>query len=161
MPAGKKDSAGRGQNGKPSNIPASPIICADPSLIGNRSGFRTDSAISNNRLGQERVLQPWVPDANDVADGSLENMGGNSSTQGWDQFAHNEKHFGVKSDYDENMYTTAINKNHPQYQQRLAQAEKKAREIERSAATTAHVAEERVMDYVSGKDNANDNEEDK
>jgi PAB1-binding protein PBP1 len=38
-------------------------------------------------------------------------------------------------------------------------ADKKAREIERSTATTAHVAEERVMDHAGGDDNGD--EEDK
>lgn len=126
---------------------------------GNRSGFRTDTAISNGRFGGQRVLQPWVPDKNDTFDGSLEKT--SSSGAAWDQFAENERLFGLKTDYDENIYTTAINKDHPQYRERIAAAEKKAREIERSAAMTAHVAEERVMDYSGGKDRTDDNEEDK
>lgn len=163
MPAGKKDSAGRGQNGLSPVSSRSQKLCIDFALLGNRPGFRTDTAISNNRPGNERVLQPWVPDADDLADGSLEKSTNNSNNnKPWDQFAANEKLFGVQSDYDENMYTTSINRNHPQYRERIAQAERKAREIERSTATTAHVAEERVMDYVSsGKDNGDDNEEDK
>ena len=77
----------------------------------------------------------------------------------WDQFAENERRFGLKTDYDENIYTTAIDKSHPQYKQRLAEAEKKAREIERSAATNSHVAEERVADNVGGDDNGLDEED--
>lgn len=84
-----------------------------------------------------------------------------SSSGAWDQFAENEKRFGLKSDYDENMYTTVIDRSHPKYKERMAAADKKAREIERSAALTAHVAEERVMDYSGGKGRADDNEEDK
>ena len=128
------------------------------SNIGNRGGFRTDTAISNSKFGSERTLQKWMPDANDTFDGSLENS---SSGGAWDQFAENERLFGLKTDYDENIYTTAINKNHPQYRERIAAAERKAREIERSAAATSHVAEERVMDYVGGKGQADENEEDK
>jgi PAB1-binding protein PBP1 len=79
----------------------------------------------------------------------------------WDQFAANEKLFGLKTDYDENIYTTAINKTHPHYRERMAAAEKKAKEIERSAAVTAHVAEERVMDYAGGGATGEENEEDK
>lgn len=130
----------------------------DSDDIGNRSGFRTDTAISNNRFGNERVLQPWVPDAKDALDGSLEKSSGSG---GWDQFAENERLFGVKTDYDENIYTTAIDRSHPQYRERVAAAERKAREIENSTATTAHVAEERVMDYVAGNDKGTENEEDK
>lgn len=126
--------------------------------LGTRSGFRTDTAISNSRHGNERVLQPWVPDASDTVDGSLEKS---ASSGSWDQFAANERLFGLKTDYDENIYTTAINKSHPQYREKVAAAERKAREIERSAPTTAHVAEERVMDYVGGNENDDDNEEDK
>ncbi|KAF4984634.1 hypothetical protein FZEAL_210 [Fusarium zealandicum] len=144
MPLPKKDGiAGGGAGGKQN---------------GNRASFRTDSAISNNRFGNERVLQPWQPDASDATNGSLE-QSNNSQKKTWDQFAENEKLFGLKTDYDENIYTTAINKSHPQYRERMAAAERKAREIERSAPTTAHVAEERVMDYVGGEDGGD--EEDK
>ena len=124
---------------------------------GNRAGFRTDTAISNSRFGNERVLQPWVPDANDIADGGLESS---SNSGPWDQFAANERLFGLKTDYDENIYTTAIDRSHPQFRERIAAAERKAKEIERSAPTTAHVAEERVMDYT-GTGGEDDNEEDK
>jgi PAB1-binding protein PBP1 len=41
----------------------------------------------------------------------------------------------------------------------MAAAERKAREIERSAATTSHVAEERVMDYIGGDDRGADEED--
>ena len=57
------------------------------------------------------------------------------------------------------MYTTSINKSHPQYRERMAAADRKAREIERSTAATSHVAEERVMDFISGGSDRNDDEE--
>ncbi|KAK2071471.1 hypothetical protein P8C59_005893 [Phyllachora maydis] len=122
---------------------------------GGRS-FRTDTAISNARPGAERVLKPWVPDSNDNFDGSLESS---TTKEPWDQFATHEKMTGKTSDYDANIYTTRIDKTHPQYQQRLAAADRVAREIEGSAPTTAHVAEERVMDCVGG--NEHQDEEDK
>lgn len=99
-----------------------------------------------------------MPDSNDAVDGSLEKS---TASGHWDQFAENERLFGLKTDYDENIYTTAINKSHPQYRERIAAAERKAREIERSVPTTAHVAEERVMDYAPGNDQSGENEEDK
>lgn len=77
----------------------------------------------------------------------------------WDQFAENEKRFGVTTDYDENIYTTAIDKSHPQYKQRLAEADRKAREIERSVTTNSHVAEERIADNLGGNDNGLDEED--
>jgi hypothetical protein len=145
MPGAKRDgpAAGGRADSRPQN--------------GARANFRTDTAISNNRFGNERTLQPWVPDASDALDGSLET----TSSGPWDQFAENARLFGLKTDYDESIYTTTINKSHPQYRERVAAAEKKAREIERSVATTAHVAEERVMDYVQGNDQGGENEEDK
>ena len=124
--------------------------------IGTRGGFRTDSAISNNRAGQERTLQRWVPDLPDAQDGGLERT---SNTGGWDQFEANEKLFGLKTDYDENIYTTRIDKSHPQYKERMAAADRKAREIEGSTPTTAHVAEERIMDFVGGDDKKGDEED--
>ncbi|KAH8897776.1 hypothetical protein GQ53DRAFT_450566 [Thozetella sp. PMI_491] len=129
---------------------------ADAKANGNRSSFRTDAAISNSRAGAERVLKPWVPDASDETDGSLEKPSGGGH---WDQFAENERLFGLKSDYDESIYTTTIDRSHPQYKERMAAAERKAREIERSTTNNAHIAEERIMDFVGGKDNGD--EEDK
>ena len=129
-------------------------------LLGNASSFRTDSAISGARSQGERPLQRWVPDAPEDVDGSLDSLRTKSSTGvGWDQFAENSRLFGLTTDYDENIYTTTIDKSHPQYKQRLAEADKKAREIERSVATNSHVAEERVTDNVGGNDNGLDEED--
>lgn len=130
---------------------------ADAKANGSAGGFRTDTAISSGRPGGERTLQRWMPDdAPSDMESSLEQT---SSGRPWNQFEENERRFGLTSDYNENMYTTAINKNHPQYQARLAAADKKAREIERSAPVTSHVAEERVMDYVGGDDHGADEED--
>lgn len=84
------------------------------------------------------------------------------STSGrtWDQFAVNERQFGIKTTYDENIYTTPIDKSHPQYKERFAKAEKTAKEIEGSATTTAHHAEERQMNF-SGDNDVGDDEEEK
>ena len=132
-------------------------------VVGNRVGFRTDAAISNSRYGQERVLQRWVPDASDAIDGSLEKSSGVGGSGGaWDQFAENERLFGLKTDYDENYYTTSINRSDPRFNERMSAADRKAREIERSEASTAYVAEERQVDFTaSGKDDGGENEEDK
>ncbi|KAK3321172.1 hypothetical protein B0T19DRAFT_260357 [Cercophora scortea] len=116
---------------------------------GSRSSFRTDAAISNSRPGADRALKPWIPDSVGEVDMSLERS---ANTGTWDQFAENERLFGLKTDYDESIYTTTIDKSHPQYKDRMAAADRKAREIERSTAATAHVAEERIMDNVGGDD---------
>lgn len=89
----------------------------------------------------------------------MESTNRSSRSGGWDQFEENERRFGLKTDYDENIYTTKIDKSHPQYKQRLAQAEKKAREIERSATTNSHVAEERIRDNLTADDKGGDEED--
>ncbi len=137
--------------------------CALPLLTdiqGNRSGsFRTDAAISSTRPAGERTLQRWVPDGGSPdVEGGLER----SSSHGhWDQFAENERRFGIRTSYNEDYYTTPLDKSHPQYAQRLAAAEKTAREIERSAPATSHVAEERVMDFSGTNNDQGGDEEDK
>lgn len=130
-----------------------------PLLLGNAS-FRTDSAISGGKIQGERTLQRWVPDGPDDTDMSLESSHMKSSSGAvWDQFAENKRRFGLTTDYDENIYTTTIDKSHPQYKQRLAEADKKAREIERSVATNSHVAEERIADNLNANDNGVDEED--
>ncbi|CAG8983425.1 hypothetical protein HYALB_00000594 [Hymenoscyphus albidus] len=119
---------------------------------GAQNGFRTDSAISGSKIQGERTLQRWVPDAPEEIDGSLES-GKPSSGPAWDQFA------GTQTDYDENIYTTKIDTSHPHHQQRIAYADRKAREIERSVATNSHVAEERIADHVKADSNGLDEED--
>lgn len=96
---------------------------------------------------RERELQRW-----DAGEGeSLEDMALDSGgATGWDQFATNERMYGVQSTYDENIYTTAIDRSNPQYKQREAQAARIAREIEGSSAADAHIAEERRRDADRG-----------
>ncbi|OAF59473.1 hypothetical protein VC83_03758 [Pseudogymnoascus destructans] len=124
----------------------------------NGNGFRTDSAISGNRQQGERVLQPWVPDENIPVNMALESTG-KQSGGGWDQFAVNERLFGLKTDYDETIYTTAIDKSHPEYSKRYAAADRKAREIENSVANNRHVEEERVADNLAVDDSGLDEED--
>ena len=110
-------------------------------------GFRTDTAISGNRFHGERELQPWVPDSS-IPDTSLESAG-NHKVGGWDQFAANERMFGLTTDYNEEIYTTAIDKSHPDFKRRMQNADRLAREIENSAVKHRHVAEERIRDNLS------------
>lgn len=120
---------------------------------GSSAVFRTDSAISGNRYQSGRTLEAWVPDENIETDMSLESGRNKSSTGGaWNQFEVNERLFGLTTDYDENIYTTAIDKSHPDYIKRYAEADRKAREIESSVANNSHVAEERVVDNLTVDD---------
>lgn len=54
----------------------------------------------------------------------------------------------MKSDYDEAIYTTSIDRSNPLYKQRAAAAERIAREIESGSAMNAHMAEERGLEMA-------------
>ena len=69
----------------------------------------------------------------------------------WDQFKANEKLFGLKSDYDENIYTTTIDRSNPSYREREARAQRLAQEIEGSSTSNAHVREERGIIEKDGE----------
>lgn len=68
-------------------------------------------------------------------------LGSESSTK-WDQFETNKRLFNVKSSFNEDAYTSKIDysKLTPQM---MAEAERKAREIESSTSTNMHMQEER------------------
>lgn len=90
---------------------------------------------------------------------SLESSNNQSNGGAWDQFAVNERLFGVKTDYDENIYTTVIDKSHPEYSKRYAAADRKAREIENSVTNNRHVEEERIKDNLTVDDSGLDEED--
>lgn len=126
-------------------------------LEGNRPGFQTDSGISGGRFGDKRELQRW--DAGDAANDSIGGLEDSTDSKKWDQFAVNAAKFGVQSDYDENLYTTKIDRSRPDYNDRVARAERLARKIEGSVATSSHAAEERVMDHTGAADDGRDEED--
>lgn len=80
---------------------------------------------------KERELHKWAPaedeNALGLVEGDLESSGGGS----WDQFAANEKLFGLKTDFDEELYTTALNRSAPGYKDREKRAIKMANEIQK------------------------------
>ena len=113
------------------------------------SGFRTDAAISNVASASQRPLERWQPDApsnTSGMSGSLEQSALPilTTTGGqWDQFAANERMFGLKSSYKEEFYTTRLDRSHPDYEKRYREAESIAREIESKVSSNPHLAEER------------------
>jgi len=113
--------------------------------------FRTDTEISRaNHQKRERELQAWQPDpvadppngaspvplsvpnssnnlaafqrSDDVTFGP--NVGGT-----WDQFAANERLFGVTTQFDEDLYTTKLDRSAKDFKERERRAEKIAQEI--------------------------------
>lgn len=96
-------------------------------------------------LPRERDLQAWVPSgetaahtgtllddetfgssANGGAQGANANGNGNAN---WDQFSANEQLFGVKASFDEDVYTTKLDRNAPDFKERERRAAKIASEI--------------------------------
>ncbi|KAL4809706.1 hypothetical protein BDV18DRAFT_83842 [Aspergillus unguis] len=110
---------------------------------GAATGFRTDADISGNLAMRERTLQRWEPATDDSVDMSLEST--SSATKTWDQFETNARLFGATSSYNEDMYTTRIDRSDPTYKQKEAEAARIAREIENSDVDNAHVREERGL----------------
>ena len=95
-------------------------------------------------LRAERELHRWQPDESpEVGHGLVDTAP--SPSQGWNQFEANERLFGVKSDFDENLYTTKLDRDHPEYQRRAAAAARIAAEIEGQISHNSHVAEERGL----------------
>jgi len=133
---------------------ASLRLCA-PAPTAATEEFATDAAIGAKRTGRAgRALVAWQPEEGDApaphlslsSDAAPARGGGGGRSGGaqpaWDQFAANNAAFGVVSTFDENLYTTVLDKS------KLsgisdAEAERLAREIEGKATKNFHLAEER------------------
>ena len=125
---------------------------------GSKEGFRTDAEISSQQNNKGRDLvsagNAWTAGGNnsraDALIGSLESgprkTAATAPLRGsigeWDQFRANEELFDVVATFDENMYTTELDKSALD-RNKLKEAEKLAREIESTTSTNMHVAEER------------------
>lgn len=121
-----------------------PVAGATPS---GSDTFRTDTDISgaaSGPAGEGRTLQQWSGGAAPAVDarmsGALE-AGGKSGS--WDQFATNERLYGVKTNFDEDLYTTKLDRSGKDFRERERKANQIAQEILSGGTTNAHVAEER------------------
>ncbi|XP_022152629.1 polyadenylate-binding protein-interacting protein 3-like isoform X2 [Momordica charantia] len=102
-----------------------------------------DSFISQSRnVEAERELKPWIPDDDDPQFPELDNIFDGPWNRSWDQFEANEKLFGVKSTFDEEIYTTKLERG-PQTRELEKEASRIAREIEGEDTEDLHLAEER------------------
>ncbi|XP_047962949.1 polyadenylate-binding protein-interacting protein 3-like isoform X2 [Salvia hispanica] len=103
----------------------------------------TDSCISQSQhVDAGRELERWVPDEDDPGCPELENIFDGPWNRGWDQFEVNKTLFGVKSTFDEELYTTKLDRG-PQTRELEREALKIAREIEGEQTLDLHLAEER------------------
>jgi len=125
--------------------------------LPNGETFRTDADISQRKGGgRERELQQWSAGP-DVALSTDDDTFGPLNNTSWDQFAVNEKLFGVKTNFDENLYTTKLDRSAADFKERERQAQRIANEIIGSATNNPHIAEERNLNV----DDSGVNEEDK
>ncbi|WVQ82046.1 hypothetical protein IAT38_004174 [Cryptococcus sp. DSM 104549] len=123
-----------------------------------RRNFQTDTDISRSTGPTERELKPWTPDGIEhhgpspgPSNGAPANGGkvndfdtfGATKSIPWDQFETNERLFGAKTDFKEEMYTTKLNRTGADFKKREKDAERVAAEIMGQTAKNAHVAEER------------------
>ena len=109
----------------------------------------TDVGISRGmgRKGGGRELEPWKPEAEDMAlTVDLESTSSGSGRK-WDQFQTNREKFGVEGRFDESLYTTKLEK---PSREREREATELAREIESQGARNAHQAEERGLELPPG-----------
>lgn len=115
----------------------------------NYGVLQTDREIGalNKKGSNEQDLVPWnFGDSSSLVSGSesLDDMTlDDYKSEGWDQIAVNREKFGVKCTYDEEIYTTHLDKEAPEYEERNARAAAIAREIESESSTNIHVLEDR------------------
>ncbi|KAL8242719.1 hypothetical protein R6Q59_013021 [Mikania micrantha] len=102
-----------------------------------------DSNISQSRhVDLERELEPWVPDDDNIECPELDDTFDHHWHRGWDQFEANATLFGVKSTFNEELYTTKLDRG-PQTRELEKEALRLAREIEGEDTQDLHLAEER------------------
>jgi PAB1-binding protein PBP1 len=103
------------------------IVSIELNESQSRGQFQTDTAISNKPQSQKRrELVAWVPED----DGNGADLSFSSNGASWDQFAVNEKKFGVTTDFNEDIYTTKLDKSASDFKTKEARAARLAREIE-------------------------------
>lgn len=118
----------------------------------SNGGIGTDSAISKKKgeFGKERELHRWLPETEEVPGLSTSDL---SSASQWDQFATNEKLFGLKTDFNEEFYTTKLDRNSAHIRANEANAERIAKEIMMaSTGGNVHLAEERGQKFEGYED---------
>ncbi|KAG0152245.1 hypothetical protein CROQUDRAFT_650350 [Cronartium quercuum f. sp. fusiforme G11] len=148
--------------------------------VGSFGGFKTDAETSGpngNQNVREKQLQTWQPSSGTTLDddgmnteehgledslfpkteaGSTQNR--RTFDKPWDQFEANEKLFGTRTDFDEEIYTTKLDRTAKDFKERERKAEALAREIMTSSSSNPHVQEERGL---MNADDSGMNEEDK
>ncbi|XP_010273958.1 PREDICTED: polyadenylate-binding protein-interacting protein 4-like isoform X2 [Nelumbo nucifera] len=112
-----------------------------------RQDIMTDSLISQSQVVEvERELEHWTPDEDGPQCPELESIFDNPWNRNWDQFEANKSLFGVKSTFNEEFYTTKLERG-PHMRELEREATRIAREIENEETHDLHLAEERGLNF--------------
>jgi len=111
----------------------------DRNLVAAGSAW-TSGAPSSNRSSTSRADALLEAGSNRKGVASQAGLGGNIGE--WDQFQANKELFNVRADFDENLYTTELDKSTIDAS-KIQRAERLAREIEKTTSGNIHIAEER------------------
>lgn len=116
-----------------------------PKVPGNdkRKDLLIDSAITRYHYLEERELERWAPDGGDSECIELEKYD-RKGNRSWDQFETNAALFGVKTTFNEEIYTTKLERG-PHMRELEKHASRIAREIEGEDTRDIHLAEERGL----------------
>lgn len=92
--------------------------------------FKTDIDISQKKAnaGRERELQAWLPD-HDLPPLGADDTFGTSGNTAWDQFTVNEQLFGITGGFNEEEYTTKLDRSAADFKERELKAQRIAAEI--------------------------------
>ena len=110
-----------------------------------KGNFETDFDISKKKkpkLGKKNLIHYKINEGEEIYTDSLED----NTNEKWDQFEINKMKYNVKSTYDENNYTTTLDKKNISNEQKN-KAEKIIKEIMRDSNkdTNIHVLEDRGL----------------
>ena len=113
----------------------------------NGDSFQTDVQISGSKPDVNRDLvaagTAWTSSGHARAEGLAADRKGLKGDIGeWDQFKANEQLFNVSATFDENLYTTELDHSQIDGRKRM-EAARLAKEIEGTASSNIHIAEER------------------
>ncbi|KIM56940.1 hypothetical protein SCLCIDRAFT_17102 [Scleroderma citrinum Foug A] len=137
--------------------------------VPNGDSFLIDTEISKGKTGRERELQAWRSSedahgsssaAHNVPEGTGDEItfgAGAGANISWDQFATNEQMFGITTSFNEEVYTTRLDRNAPDFKEKERKAQRIASEIMGATTNNPHMAEERGLTL----DDSGVNEEDK
>lgn len=132
---------------------------------GKGDAFRTDSEISSTQNDKSRDLvaagSAWTSGGSAGKASRADVMLGDSPRKPiaplrgnigeWDQFRANEELFNVQATFDENLYTTELDKSSID-RAKIKEAERLAREIETTVSSNIHIADERNQTVLGDYD---------